>query len=302
MISTQQELDDALARGESVLEVNSGPQTELRLPGGAGSMFYSITVHLHGSSRMTISDAMVMAHDQSTVISGPDGVVTADGSATVLGSGVVNASGHAHVLVGGSASVTAWARARLELSGAATARVTGEATVLAGEESRVWAGGLSQVELSQDAMCLVAGMAPDGGVGITTPDSVAAGREGTVYRADGSLSTLQDPTTWCQMFHVAVDNGVATVYKAVDTFWTTAWAVRQGIFYTPGSCPEAPDWEDSDTGGGLHFSPTPFQARQVVRNCTHVVSCGVRLDEMRPLTDDVCKAPRVVRACEKVDE
>jgi hypothetical protein len=302
MIGTQQELEDALAVGMPVLEVDSSARTELRLPHHAGSLFNSVTVHLHGASRMTISDAMVMAHDDSTVVSGPDGVVTADGSATVLGSGVVNASGRAHVVVGGSASVTAWGHTRLELSGAATARVTGEATVLAGEDSRVWAGGLSQVEISQDAMCLVCGLAPDGGVTITTPDAVSAGREGKVYRADGSVSTLDDPRTWCQMFHVAVDDGIATVFKAVDTFWTTAWAARQGIFYTPGTCPAAPDWQDADTGGGLHFSPTAFQARQVVRSCTHVVACGVRLDEMRPLNDDVCKAPRVVRACRKVDE
>ncbi|GEM_PF-2774774 len=302
MISSQQELEDALAAGSQVLEVDSPAAAELQLPRGAGSMFNSITVHLRGSSRMAISDAMVMAHDESTVISGPDGVVTADGSATVLGSGVVNASGRAHVVAGGSASVTAWGHAQLELSGAAAARVSGEASVLAGEDSRVWAGGLSQVELRQDAMCLVSGLAPDGGVRIVTPDAVAPGQEGQVYRAGGGISTLADPTTWCQMFHVAVDNGVATVFKAVDTFWTTAWAVRQGIFYRPGSLPVAPDWEDADTGGGLHFSPTPFQARQVVRSCTHVVSCGVRIDEMRPLTDEVCKAPRVVRACEKVDE
>ncbi|WP_051232479.1 hypothetical protein [Acidipropionibacterium thoenii] len=302
MISSQQELEDALAAGSQVLEVDSPAAAELQLPRGAGSMFNSITVHLRGSSRMAISDAMVMAHDESTVISGPDGVVTADGSATVLGSGVVNASGRAHVVAGGSASVTAWGHAQLELSGAASARVSGEASVLAGEDSRVWAGGLSQVELRQDAMCLVSGLAPDGGVRIVTPDAVAPGQEGQVYRAGGGVSTLADPATWCQMFHVAVDNGVATVFKAVDTFWTTAWAVRQGIFYRPGSLPVAPDWEDADTGGGLHFSPTPFQARQVVRSCTHVVACGVRIDEMRPLTDEVCKAPRVVRACEKVDE
>ncbi|VEI03677.1 Uncharacterised protein [Acidipropionibacterium jensenii] len=302
MIRTQQDLDEALGRGESVLDVDSGPEEELRLLRGAGSLFSAVTVHLHGRSRMTISDSMVMAHDESTVISGPDGVVTADGSATVLGSGVVNASGRAHVLAGGSASVTAWGRAHLELADAATARVSGEVSVLAGDDSRVWAGGLAQVQLGDEAMCLVTGMAPDGGVGIVTPDAVTPGREGQVHRADGSLSTLKDPTTWCQMFHVAIDGGIATVYKAVDTFWTTAWAVRQKIFYTPGTCPAAPDWQDADTGGGLHFSPTAFQARQVVRSCTHVVSCGVRVDELRPLTDDVCKAPRVVRACQKVDD
>lgn len=301
---TQQEMDDAMASGAGSVDVDSPADVELSVPRRGVSLFDGgPMLHARGRSRIAIADGVVIAHDESTVTCGPDAVVTASDRATVRGTGVINASGRARVIAGGSASVTAWDQVRAELSEAATATVSGDVSVDAAHDSRVQARGLARVRLHDDAMCLVRGMSPDGGVAVTTPDAVIEGAEGSVYCADGGVSTLDDPSTWCRMFHVATEGGVATVFKAVDAFWTTARAVRAGVFYRPGTLPQAPDWvDDTDAGHGLHFSPTPFQARQVVRSCAHVVACGVSLDEMRPVNDEVCKAPRVVQACRLVEE
>lgn len=309
-VTTQAGLEAAVAAGGSshtaaggpVIHVDSPADVDLWLPRRSVSLFDGgAMIHVHGRSRIVLADGMAVAHDEATVTCGPDAVVTAGDRVTVFGSGVVNASGSAHVIADGSASVTAWDRAVVELTGAATATVSGEASVDAAHDSRVRAGGLAQVRLRDDAMCLVRGMAPDGGVRVTTADAVWQAEEGRVYSASGEVSTLADPYTWCRMFHVATADGVATVFKAVDAFWTTARAARVGVFYRPGTLPQAPDWVDDDAGGGLHFSPTPFQAREVVRSCAHVVACGVLIAELRPVSDDVCKAPRVVRGCEVVD-
>lgn len=303
-VSTQQELEDAVGAGGPVIHVDSPADVDLRLPRRGVALFDGgAMIHVHGRSRIVLADGTAVAHDQAAVTCGPDAVVTAADQVTVCGSGVVNASGHAHVIADGSASVTAWDRAHVELTGAATATVWGEASVEAAHDSRVRAGGLAQVRLSDDAMCLVRGLAPDGGVRVTTADAVWEAEDGRVYTARGEVSALTDPFTWCRMFHVATSGGVAIVFKAVDAFWTTARAARAGVFYRPGTLPQAPDWVDDDVAGhGLHFSPTAFQAREVVRSCAHVVSCGVLIAELRPVSDDVCKAPRVVRGCRVVDE
>lgn len=303
-VSTQQGLEHAVAAGGSVIHVDSPADVDLWLPRRGVSLFDGgAMIHVHGRSRIVLADGTAIAHDEATVTCGPDAVVSAADRVTVFGSGVVNASGNAHVIADGSASVTAWDRVHVELTGAATATVSGEVIVDAAHDSRVRAGGLAQVGLRDDAMCLVRGMAPDGGVRVTSLDAVWEAEEGKVCSASGDVSTLADPYTWCRMFHVEITGGVATVFKAVDAFWTTARAARAGVFYRPGTFPQAPDWVDDDVAGhGLHFSPTPFQAREVVRSCARVVSCGVLVAELRPVSDDVCKAPRVVRACEVVDE
>ncbi|ALN15119.1 hypothetical protein [Acidipropionibacterium acidipropionici] len=252
-VATQAGLEAAVAAGGSfhtaaggpVIHVDSPADVDLWLPRRGVSLFDGgAMIHVHGRSRIVLSDGTAVAHDEATVTCGPD----------------------------------------------------------AAHDSRVRAGGLAQVRLRDDAMCLVRGMAPDGGVRVTTADAVWDAEEGRVYSASGDISSLTDPYTWCRMFHVATAGGVATVFKAVDAFWTTARAAQAGVFYRPGTMPQAPDWVDDDAaGGGLHFSPTPFQAREVVRSCAHVVACGVLIAELRPVSDDVCKAPRVVRGCEVVD-
>jgi hypothetical protein len=112
---------------------------------------------------------------------------------------------------------------------------------------------------------------------------------------------VTDPTEWCADNGVTVSRaGVATVYKAVDDAYRSGY----GTAYEPGSKPSAPDWrDDHDCGGGLHFSPTPFQAQAYAEEATRFLAVGVKLADLRPIPGGTakCKAPRVVRACVEVD-
>ena len=118
---------------------------------------------------------------------------------------------------------------------------------------------------------------------------------------DASKPPLTDPREWCEYHGVTVSKaGVATLYKAVRGDYTSAW----GVAYKPGTKPSADDWrDDTDCGGGLHFSPTPWQASAHDRRATRWLKVGVRVDELRPIPGRAakCKAPRVVRACVEVD-
>ena len=115
---------------------------------------------------------------------------------------------------------------------------------------------------------------------------------------DVSALDLEDPATWCAYHGVKVTDGIATVYKAVGDNWST----DRGTDYSPGSTPEAPDWQPTRVcGGGLHFSPSPEQSRGYYPTATRYLECGVLLADLVPLGSDKCKAPRVVRACVEVD-
>jgi hypothetical protein len=82
------------------------------------------------------------------------------------------------------------------------------------------------------------------------------------------------------------------------------WCDYHGADYTPGSTPEAPDWNTRrECGGGLHFGATPSLALEHAAGyiaAPRWLKCGVRLDEMVCLGDKV-KARRVVQACVEVD-
>ena len=116
---------------------------------------------------------------------------------------------------------------------------------------------------------------------------------------DVSGLDLSDAVSWCAHHGVDVVAGVATVFKAVDGSWTTG----RGTDYSPGSLPEAPDWrDDHECGGGLHFSPWPWQALEYHPEATRFVAVGVAIETIRPIWGGVpkCKAPRVVVACREV--
>lgn len=109
-----------------------------------------------------------------------------------------------------------------------------------------------------------------------------------------------DPFAWCEYHGVTVIDEIATLYKAVDDRYTTG----RGTDYTPGSLPVADDWvDDHECGGGLHFSPSPGEARVYHPEATRYVAVGVAVDTLRPIVGSTpkAKAPRVVRACVEVD-
>ena len=168
----------------------------------------------------------------------------------------------------------------------------GSSSVVAWDSSRVVAWGSSRV-MAWDSSSVEAGSH----VAVMLHSGAAKIAGGVII--DHTVVRDFDAAQWCAYHGVKVVDGIATVYKAVDYKWTTS----RGTSYAPGSLPEAADWRgDRECGGGLHFSPTPSEARECHLDATRFVAVGVRLDEMQPIPGGTakCKARRVVVACREV--
>ncbi|AXQ60755.1 hypothetical protein I5H32_gp055 [Mycobacterium phage EleanorGeorge] len=124
----------------------------------------------------------------------------------------------------------------LRLTDSSSSRVVarGSARVEARDSSRVEAGKYVAVHLHSQRVTLDA--------------------KGAVI--DMTAVDLTDPATWCDYHGVRVCDGIAYLYKAVNQQWTT----DRGVDYSPGSTPEAPDWDPDwrDCGKGLHFCAHPM--------------------------------------------
>ena len=180
----------------------------------------------------------------------------------------VHASGSATVTASGSATVAAYGSATVHAYGSATVHASGSATVTATPKVAVHL---------HSGRCTIAG-----GVLI-----------------DHTTIDLTDPQTWCDYHGVPTVDGIATDHKAVDDDWTTV----RGTDYRPGATPSAPDWrDDHECGGGLHFSPHPWQAHEYMPDATRFVAVGVAVADLRPILGATpkCKAPRVVSPCVEV--
>ena len=177
-------------------------------------------------------------------------------------------SGSSHVIAWGSSHVDAWGSSHVD--------ARGSSHVIARDSSHVDAGKFVGVHLHSQRVTLDA--------------------KGAVI--DMTAVDMSDPATWCEVRGVKVVDGIATVYKALNDQWSTP----RGFDYSPGSTPEAPDWEPTETcGQGLHFGVTPSHSAEYLEGATKFVRCGIRLDEMVPLGDKV-KAKRVVTPCVEVDQ
>jgi hypothetical protein len=299
IVTTQAELDAALADGEV-------DWIEIRSPRGVW-----LEVTAYDSATVTASDsATVTAYDSATVTASDSATVRASGSATVTAydSATVRASGSATVTASDSATVTASDSATVTASGSATVRAYGSATVRAYGSATVTASDSATVRASGSATVTAYDSAT-----VTASDSatVRASAKTAVHLHSGyakvsggvlidHTADLSNPADWCEYHGVKVSKaGVASVYKAVSDTFTT----DRGFDYSPGKKPSAPDWrDDTECGGGLHFSPSPVQALAYFDG-TRFVEVGVKVAELRPIPGGTakCKAPRVVRACREVD-
>jgi len=126
----------------------------------------------------------------------------------------------------------------------------------------------------------------EGGVQITPPD-------------------ITTGAAWCEHYGVDVgDDGIATLYKAVDE----AWCSPHGFAYVPGTTPEAPDWDGGkqECGGGLHFCPQSWMVERWFEDWKHIVACPVRVEDISAHGfeadyPDKCKARRVCEPIFEVD-
>ncbi len=125
----------------------------------------------------------------------------------------------------------------------------------------------------------------NGGVVITPPD-------------------LTVTANWLEYYGLQPDDqGVVILYKAINDDWHS----DRGADYSPGTTPEAEDWEPTnECGAGLHFSPRPHMTR-TYSSGPRLVACPVRAEDIvvigTAFSADKCKAPRVVApGCWPVDE
>ena len=198
----------------------------------------------------------------------------------------VVSSGSATVRAYDSATVTAYGSATVRAYDSATVRAYGSATVTAYDSATVRAYDSATVTASK---CVA--------VHLHSADVTVQG--GVVIDVSKPLT---DPADWCEYHGIKVSEaGVATVFKAVDDNYLSGY----GMSYKPGSKPVAPDWRDNtECGGGLHFSPSPTQALAYHNAVTErFLAVGVKVADLRPIPGGTakCKAPRVVRACVEVD-
>ena len=100
---------------------------------------------------------------------------------------------------------------------------------------------------------------------------------------------------WCAFYGVEIKKGIAILYKAVNEDFST----QNGIVYTPGTLPEAPDWDDgkAECGGGLHFSFHPGAALEFKNDAEKFVACPVKVSQIvvhkNPQYPNKIKARRV---------
>jgi hypothetical protein len=178
----------------------------------------------------------------------------------------INQTGSSRVVARGSSSVVAWDSSSVE--------ARDSSRVEARDSSRVEAGKYVAVHLHSTRVTV------DGGVVI-----------------DLTQLDMTDPTTWLDFHGVALTDGAAVLYKAVDA------DLRAGQGYISAAYPigetvTARDWEAS-RGHGLHFGVSPAHARRYFNGtgAPRFLEVAVPVEDLVGL-DGKCKA----RSCTVVRE
>ncbi len=215
-------------------------------------------------------DAAIAAA-RNHLLSVPD--LSGDGTFNVSKAGVVRVSGSSspRVVASGSSSP------RVVASGSSSPRVeaygSSSPRVVASDSSspRVEAYGSSSplVEASDSAAVVTAGRV-----------TVTRGSGAQHVEITAKAAAWRTPAEWCEFYGVAVVDGIATLYKAVESDWRGER--KTSVTYRPGEQPQAPDWDggEAECGGGLHFSPRPAMALRFCVGAEHFLACQVRLSEM----------------------
>jgi hypothetical protein len=194
--------------------------------------------------------AKIVARDSVTVEAEHLSTVSVSDFVSVMAweSVTVEAAGEAQVLAWDRAKVEASERACIRAWGSATVRATGSVTVEAWDRATVAADPSVSVQ---------AWGAPDDA---------------------GQFAPATSAEDWCRTYGVAVEDGIATLFKSVSSDYTS----RFGTSYAPGSLPGAPDWDEGERscGGGLHLSPRPYLGLEFTHRIGRFVACPVRLEDI----------------------
>jgi hypothetical protein len=92
------------------------------------------------------------------------------------------------------------------------------------------------------------------------------------------MPKIATPAEWCEYYGASIENGVVTLYKAVNDNYCS----ERGFSYAIGSTPEAPDWDGParECGGGLHFCSTPSASKGFYPKATRFMECKVALEDL----------------------
>jgi hypothetical protein len=301
-VRTQAELDQALADKTETIYIDASNRIGLRIDQSGSAHVVargSAHVEARGSAHVEAwGSAHVVAWGSAHVEAWGSAHVEARDSAHVVAwdSSHVEARGSAHVVARDSSHVEAWDSAHVEARGSSHVEAWDSAHVVAWDSAHVVAWDSAHVEARGSAHVV----AETKYVGIHLySQSVQLDGNGTVI--DCTDIDLSNPRQWCEFHGVEIADGIAYVFKAVNQEWTT----DRNTDYSPGSLPEAADWDAEwlDCGRGLHFCDHPLRSLSFLGGRTddaRFLKVGVRLDEMVPLGDKV-KARRAVVACVEVD-
>jgi len=260
----------------------------------------SVTVRTQDDLDQALAEKAELIYVES-----PEGIwlrIANSGNSRVVarGSSHIEARGSSHVVSRGSSHVVAWDSAHVEAWDSSHVEAWDSSHVVARGSSHVVAWDSSHVVASDSSHVVARGSSH---VEARKYAAVHLRSQHVQLSGDGHVIDLTgidctDPAQWCDFHGVEVTaDGIATVYKAVADDWTSS----RGTSYTPGSLPEAPDWNPHPAcGNGLHFCAHPQLSLGYKRDAAKFVKCGVRLDEMVCLNDKI-KAKRVVVACVEVD-
>jgi hypothetical protein len=319
-VSTQQELDAALARsnvipictgeGSFVVDgdatVRAADSATVRAAGAATvEAGGSASVDASGSSTVVVWDAVVVrAGDSVDVLAADDARVEASGSATVRAlrrstvvardSAAVEAEHLTTVSASDSVAVMAWESATVEAAG--------DARVLAWDRAKVEASERAFVRAWGSATVRAAGSVTVEGwdrVTLVADPSVSVELWGAPDAA-GELPPVSSAEEWCRVYGVEVEDGIATLFKSVNSDYTS----RYGTSYAPGSLPSAPDWHEGERScnGGLHLSPRPYLGLEFTHRVGRFVACPVRVEDIAVGRGPYRNKVRAKAACAPVYE
>lgn len=255
----------------------------------------SVVHAMRGTTVRAAGDAIVYAHD--------DAAVEASGRTHVVASDEARVQGHhqASIYATHEARVSANDRCLVIARGKSVVNARNRCRIDAGDTSRVQAENQARVILSDFANVYTFNSAVIYRVAETSGE-IHVGANTTIVVPD-----LSKPINWCLFYDAKSENGIVTLYKAVDLDYSTEKGRAAGIDYAPGSVPVAPDWDngESECGGGLHLCPAPIYTLDFYLYPPRFVACPVRFEDIRVFPTPKYPAKVKVRAvsgpCYEVD-
>jgi hypothetical protein len=167
--------------------------------------------------------------------------------------------------------------------GSSTVRADGSSTVRADGSSTVRAYGSSTVRAGKFTS-----------VHLTSKKATVTGPGHVIDMTAVDLNVFAD---WAEFHGVEVVRGRAIVFKAVNDDLRSP----RGFDYPLGKTVTASDWEPGDfCGSGLHFSPSPIQARDYFENATRFLKVSVPVKDLSVIDGDGGGTPKLKAKSAKV--